>query len=229
MTATPTLLPVDDSAVIWSLPEPERHRALEHRPLLVMLHGFGSNERDLAGLFQALGPQYLIASLRAPLPLQGMGGAYAWFPLDPERLANPDPALADAATRGVLRWLENTQAEVRSPGPVGLLGFSQGAAMCLQMLRHQPETFACAALLSGFVVPGLYSGDEALAQIRPPVFTGADPADPIIPPQASERLHVFAREHTTLTAKSYPGVGHGISPAELHDVVTFLGEHLPDI
>ena len=107
--------------------------------------------------------------------------------------------------------------------------FSQGAAMCLQMLRHQPETFACAALLSGFVVPGLYSGDEALAQIRPPVFTGADPADPIIPPQASERLHVFAREHTTLTAKSYPAVGHGISPAELHDVVTFLGEHLPGI
>ncbi|MGC0142737.1 alpha/beta hydrolase [Pseudactinotalea sp. Z1732] len=229
MTAPPTHLPVDDRAVIWSLPEPERQQALADRPLLVMLHGFGSNERDLAGLFQALGPQYLMASLRAPLPLPGMSGSYAWFPLDPERLAAPDAALADAATRGVLRWLEHTHAQVRSAGPVGLLGFSQGAAMCLQMLRHQPEAFACAALLSGFVVPGPHGGDEALAQVRPPVFTGVDPADPIIPPAARERLEAFAREHTTLSARTYPGVGHGISSAGLHDVVSFLEEHLPRI
>ncbi|MGC0250623.1 alpha/beta hydrolase [Pseudactinotalea sp. Z1748] len=227
MTAPPTHLPVDDRAVLWSVPEPDRSRALAERPLLVMLHGFGSNEHDLASLFQALGHRYLMASLRAPLPLQGLSGSYAWFPLDPERLAAPNPALADAATRGVLRWLEHTHARVRTAGPVGLLGFSQGAAMCLQMLRHQPEAFACAALLSGFVVPGLHGGDEALAQIRPPVFTGVDPADPIIPPAARERLESFAREHTTLSARTYPGVGHGISSTELHDVVTFLEEHLP--
>ncbi|MGC0271398.1 alpha/beta hydrolase [Pseudactinotalea sp. Z1739] len=227
MNTTPTLLSIDEQATIWSVPEAERLEALTDRPLLLMLHGFGSNERDLAGLFEAVGPDYLIASLRAPLPLPGMAGSYAWLPLDPERVGHPDPALADAAVRGVLRWLEAMHAQVRSPGPVGLLGFSQGAAMSLQLLRHEPESFQCAVLLSGFAVPGLHGGDEAMAQIRPPVFVGHDPADPIIPPAAQERLEAFAREHTTLSARTYPGVGHGVSSAELHDVVTFLEEHLP--
>ncbi len=226
MHTTPTLLPIDEQATIWSVPEAERLEALTDRPLLLMLHGFGSNERDLAGLFEAIGPDYLIASLRAPLPLPGMSGAYAWFPLDPQRVGNPDPALADAAVRGVLRWLEAVHAQVRSPGPVGLLGFSQGAAMSLQLLRHEPESFQCAVLLSGFAIPGLHGGDAALAQIRPPVFVGHDPADPVIPPAATERLRTFAAEHLAATTRKYPGVGHGLSPAELHDVVGFLRTHL---
>lgn len=226
MSHQPSLLPIDDATTVWSVPAATRIDALAERPLLVLLHGFGANEQDLAGLSQMLGNGYVIASLRAPLPIPNMPGGHAWFPLDPQRLANPDPALADAATRGVLRWLENTHAQVRSPGPVGLLGFSQGAAMSLQALRHQPETFTCAVLLSGFAIPGLHSGDTALAQIAPPVFAGHDPADPIIPPVASQRLDAFLREHTTLTARTYPGVGHGISAEEMDDVVAFLAEHL---
>jgi len=224
--STPTILPIDDQQTVWSVPEDDLDRALTQRPLLVLLHGFGSNEQDLAGLFEALGSGYVMASLRAPLPLPAMGGAFAWFPLDPERLANPDPALADAAAAGVLRWLERVQARVRTPGPVGLLGFSQGAAMSLQLLRHEPEAFQCAVLLSGFAVPGLHAGDDALSQIRPPVFTGHDPADPVIPPAATERLMAFVREHTAATTRIYPGVGHGISLAELDDVGEFLHEHL---
>lgn len=226
VTTAPRLLPVDASAVVWSVPAHQRDQALASRPLLVLLHGFGASERDMAGLFEVLGQDYVIASLRAPLPIGGMPGAHAWFPLDPQQLANPDAALADAATRGVLRWLEHTHSRVRSPGPVGLLGFSQGAAMSLQLLRHQPETFTCAVLLSGFAIPGLHSGDTALAQIRPPVFAGHDPADPVIPPVATERLGAFLREHTTVTARTYPGVGHGITAEEMDDVVDFLGAHL---
>lgn len=222
----PKILPIDDQATIWSVPASERAEALADRPLIVLLHGYGASERDLAGLFDALGTGYVLASVRAPLPLAGMGGAYAWFPLDPQRPAQPDAALADAAARGVLAWLEQVHSQVRSPAPVGVLGFSQGAALSLQLLRHQPESFTCAVLLSGFVVPGLHGGDTALAQIRPPVFTGHDPADPIIPPVATERLTAFAEEHATVTNRLYSGAGHGITAQEMNDVVAFLGEHL---
>ncbi len=226
MSSKPELLPLDPAAVRWSVPASDVPHALSERPLLVLLHGYGANADDLAGLFPLLSRNYVVASLQAPLPLPQMPAARAWFPLDPERLGRPDPDLVNAATAGVLRWLETVHASSRTHHGVGLLGFSQGGALATQLLRHRPESFDCAVILSGFVAPGLLSGDEALEQIKPPVFTGHDDADPIIPAEATARLGTFLRAHSTLTARTYTGVGHGISGPEMDDVVTFLGEHL---
>ena len=52
---------------------------LATRPLVVLLHGWGADERDLAGLVPALPAEPVYASLRAPLPLPG--GGFGWFPL----------------------------------------------------------------------------------------------------------------------------------------------------
>ncbi|UFU08117.1 alpha/beta hydrolase [Ruania halotolerans] len=227
--SNPALLAVDEEAVLWSVPRGELPTALAHRPLLVLMHGYGADERDLTGLLRTItssdpgvsGP--VVASLRAPLPA---GPGFAWFPIeDVTRAGSPDPALAAAATAGVMRWLERTQALARTHGPVGLLGFSQGGAMVTHLLRHHPELFACGVVLSGFTVPGLVGGDEALAQIRPPVFYGRGSADPLIPPAAIERTTAFLTAHTRLTSRVYP-VGHGIAPAEVDEVIAFLTTHL---
>ncbi len=55
-------------------------------------------------------------------------------------------AVTDAA-RAVLRWLD--EAAGTAPA-IGLLGFSQGAAVALQALRLAPERFAFALALSGY-------------------------------------------------------------------------------
>src|SRR5262245_17570874 len=46
-------------------------------PLVMLLHGYGSNEEDLIGLASAFDPRVLTLSLRAPLPLGY--GSFAWF------------------------------------------------------------------------------------------------------------------------------------------------------
>ena len=46
-------------------------------PLLIMLHGYGSNEEDLFSFAQELPDELLIISARAPLSL-GFG-SYAWY------------------------------------------------------------------------------------------------------------------------------------------------------
>ena len=224
----PTLLPVDDAATIWSVPARDVESALAARALLVVMHGYGSNERDLAALFPSLPSGVVAASLRAPIPVPvAPGRGWAWFPVtDQQNAGSPDPAIADAAARGVLRWLESTQARVRTAGPVGLLGFSQGGVMVTHLLRHSPESFACGVNLSGFSVAGLVAGDEALEQIRPPVFWGRGEADPVITAAAVVRTEAFLPGHTTLTSRLYPGVGHGISGEELADVSAFLTRHL---
>jgi len=220
----PTLLPLDADAVVWNTPPGERAEAVAHRPLVILMHGFGADERDLLSLGDALHPAVLTASLRAPLPA---AGGYAWFPLDSfEEATTPDLAMANAAVAGVLDWLESVHALARTCGPVGLLGFSQGGAMVTHLLRHHPEQFACGVVLSGFTISGLVSGDEALAQIRPQVYWGRGQADPLIDPGAVQRTREFLTAHTASTERSFAGLGHGVSPQEAEEALWFLLQHL---
>ena len=57
----------------------------------LLLHGFGSNERDLAGLMPALGLDLPWASLRAPLTA---GPGAAWFQITTP--GSPDAAPVEA-------------------------------------------------------------------------------------------------------------------------------------
>lgn len=187
------------------------------RPLIVALHGFGSSERDLAGLAGFFTAVDLVA-LRAPFA-QGTG--FMWFPISTP--GAPDPAAVDAAAGRVAGWLD---AEVAADRPVALLGFSQGGAVALQALRRAPRRYAAAVVLSGFVAPGSVPGDEVLADRRTPVFWGRDVADPVIAAVAIERTSAYLPRHSTLTSRTYPGVGHGIGRTELADVAQFLSTAL---
>ncbi|WP_439564679.1 alpha/beta hydrolase [Microcella sp.] len=200
---------IDESAIIWSAPAEER----AGRPLLVLLHGYGSHEGDLFGLSPHLPLQPVIASVRAPLRA---GPGFAWYGLDG---ATPESRSegADAAARGLLHWLDSVPAT-----SVGLLGFSQGGAMSIQLLRHAPERFAFAVSLAGFVVRGEAPADERLAALAPPVFWGRGTHDTVIPAAFIDDTQAWLPRHTTLTERIYEGLGHSVSEAELADVLTFL-------
>ena len=60
MTAS---VPLDPASVLWSA-EPEERAG---RPALVLLHGYGADERDLFGLVPYLPAEFVIAAPRAPL------------------------------------------------------------------------------------------------------------------------------------------------------------------
>lgn len=220
----PAELPIDAEAVQWNLPRNELPHALSTKPLLVIMHGFGSHEHDLLALVEDWGTDVLTASLRAPLPA---GAGYAWFPLESRAEATtPDLPMANAAVAGVLSWLKSVRSLARTYGPVGLLGFSQGGAMATHLLRHFPEEFSCAAVLSGFTIQALVAGDEALGQIRPAVYWGRGAADPVIDAAAVARTRAFLSSHTTLTEDTFAGLGHGVTAQEAARVRQFLASHL---
>lgn len=208
-------LPIDDAIVAWSEPATE----LGERPLVVLLHGRGSHERDLMQLAPMLVPGAVYASPQAPLPFAG-GGGYSWFP--PAGPGLPDPERAAEATRGLLEWLDR----VNPAGPVAVVGFSQGGALVTQLMRNAPERFAAFVNLSGFVILGAGPEDERLTTLRPPIFWGRDVNDPVIPTAATDYTAAWLPRHSTLTAVEYPGAGHGISMDEIIDVKAFLEQHL---
>jgi phospholipase/carboxylesterase len=203
---------IDTDAVLWSAGAPDR----VGRPLLLILHGFGSHEGDLFALAPHLPLEPVIASLRAPLTA---GGGWSWFPISEP--GNPNIEPLDAAALGVLEWLDTLPEQ---PVSVGLLGFSQGGAMALQLMRHAPDRFAFAVQLSGFLGPGERAGDARLAERRPPVFWGRGTRDQVIPAAAVDRTQAWLPGHSTLTERVYEDMPHSVSQAELNDIVTFLRE-----
>lgn len=220
------------------------------RPLLLLMHGYGSFEGDLIELSPGLPAGFVCASPRAPLtaPPPVVDG-YAWFPIsfDPSGATADDdgaPFLGSAPHRAalaVLDWLDALDASLRDAsgaaggadigsgdrtaaglGTVALMGFSQGGAMVTSLLRLRPERFACGVICSGFVPAGAFSGDAALAAVRPPVFWGFDPDDPVIDRQRIARAAEWLPAHTELDRHVYAGIAHSISRNELTDIAAFL-------
>lgn len=204
---------LDPTAVIWSAPERER----AGRPLLVLLHGYGSHEGDLFQLAPRLPLEPVIASVRAPI---AESGGWAWFSLAERGVADPPHEDVDAATEALLDWLDGLEFT-----RVSLLGFSQGAAVAIQAMRLRPTGFGSIAALSGFVAAGQSPGDAELLTTRPPVFWGRGMRDQIIPQSAIERTENWLPEHATASIHSYENLAHSVSVEELGDVTAFLRAH----
>jgi len=221
---------VDPDRIRWSIPEGERARALAERPLLVVLHGYGSNADDLFGLVPHLPSSFVVAAIEG---LEPAGPGWAWFPLSADPVTGElirDPNQAEAATGSLVAWFDALAVDYPDISSVHLLGFSQGGAMSLELLRHRPRDFDSAVVLAGFALPAespeAHARDAVLAEVRPPVFWGRDPDDPVIAQRMIEHTRRWLPEHADLTARLYSGIGHGINLDELEDVAQFLQERL---
>lgn len=123
--------------------------AAEGAPLLLMLHGYGSNEKDLLGIAPMLDGRLRIMSLQAPLQ---MGyEMYGWFPI--EFTDNGITVDREAAGRAldILREFLRETIEACRPagGKVFLMGFSQGAVMNYLTAFNAPELLHGVIALSG--------------------------------------------------------------------------------
>lgn len=206
---------INPNVVMWNVPSEER----AGKPLLVMMHGLGSHEGDLFGLNRFLPPGLVVASLRAPLTY---GGGYAWF--DSDVRSGADTSLLKASARGVLSWIDQLDTV---PSSIGLMGFSQGGCMALELMRESPDQFDYVLQLSGFVSPSAHPGDTALAAREPrlPVFWAHGDLDEVIPHQAVTNTGTWLAEHAAVEIHRYP-MAHTVSQEELADLVAFVAAQL---
>lgn len=184
-------------------------------PLLVLLHGFGSNEHDLASLAPALPQARPWASLRAPLTM-GYDAA-AWFPLDPTFAL--DQEAVDEATRAVWSWID---AHASHDAAIVPIGFSQGGFMALQLLRTRPARVPGAVVLSGFANTQEQPADSDLARDRPPVLWARGDADPVVPAHAITHLDDWLEGHADARRVVRPALGHGIDETVMTAVRSFI-------
>lgn len=203
-----------------------RVQSAEPPPLLLMLHGFGSNEHDLMGLSPYIDPRLHIVSARGIYDLEY--GAYAWFHL----YGTPGNLRADAAssahglevvTKFVATLPERLGAD---PRRVYLLGFSQGAILSMALAITAPH------LVAGIIAISGYLDDAMLAQARPETLADLDVLllhgvdDDVIPVTGSRRARdYFQTTPARLTYREYP-IGHSIHPHAITLIQQWFDERL---
>ena len=190
----------------------------KNSPVVVLLHGYGANMRDLVSLTNFL-PGLPWVALNAPLDA-GNGG-FCWAP----RTVPGNPAAKDVelATDAIWSWID---ANLGTDTPLILLGFSQGGLMATQLLRTKPSRIKATIILAGFTIGATQAADAELAITKPRVFYGRGQEDEIIGPDALARTRDWLARCTTATTEIYPGLGHSIDEREMADVVSYLEEVL---
>jgi len=196
-------------------------------PLLLLLHGVGSNEHDLFGLVPYLDKRFLIISVRATNTLGP--GSYAWFEVDftPQGPVI-NPAQAEASRLALITFLdEAVNAYDADPKKVYLMGFSQGAIMSASIALTQPQLVAGAVLMSGRILPEiqpLIASNEELSGLPFLVVHGtADMVLPISYGRASRQL--LSSLPVELTYHEYR-MGHEVSQESLAEVTAWLSAQL---
>jgi phospholipase/carboxylesterase len=195
-------------------------------PVLVLLHGRGSDEQDLLGLRPHLPPEWVLVAPRAPFAGApwGYGPGWAWYRyLDRDR-PEPESFRASQAELEILLTELPDALPVR-PGPVVLGGFSQGGTMSLAYALRTPTSAPPVLNLSGFLAdhPEVRVGEGARG-LR--VFWGHGTQDPNIPfALAVEGRARLEAAGVALEARDYP-IGHSIAPEELRAVVAWIRRQL---
>ena len=198
-------------------------------PLLVLLHGYGSDEEDLIGLAQVLDPRFHVVSVRAPIPLPE--GGFAWFPL-----AMTDRGLAvsfeeaEAARDQVCELLVSLQQRYGVSGRTLLLGFSQGAGMALYSGLRLPGTIGGTAFLSGLFLPEMVPDGEAGDSLNDiPVFMSHGQFDPLIPiARGRESRDMLTCLGMRIVYNEY-SMGHEINAECLRDLQDWLRKRADEL
>lgn len=198
-------------------------------PVLILLHGYGSNEADLFSLSAELPPDFTIYSLRAPLSVSDRG--YCWFPLSfgADRKIGYDYHAVEKSRLAILSFISEVCRSGRvDSNNVFLMGFSQGAIMAYDLALAAPGKVRGVIALSGRMLPessAIKTSGSDSGNLR--FFIAHGHADEVIlykdGSEAPAILRSKGKQHVTF--KDYQ-LAHTISAGLLRDVRAWLPQQL---
>ena len=121
-------------------------------PLLVLLHGYGSNENDLFSFAAELPKELCIIALRAPYGLEPYG--HAWYAINFDANQNKwnDVEQAKESMAIIMNCVNSAESLYDiDPSKISLLGFSQGCILSIALALNHPEKFKNIIGLSGYI------------------------------------------------------------------------------
>jgi phospholipase/carboxylesterase len=198
------------------------------KQLMVLLHGYGSDGKDLISLgiqWRETWPDMMFVSPNAPAPSAMNPSGYQWFAISQDRSVSRVEGTA-AARPVIVNFLMDLWAQTGvTPANTVLVGFSQGSMMALHVGTSLDQQLAGIVSFSGAFIPPAEFGTGRFP--RPPVALIHGDMDGVLETELSrdaarqlEAAGFEVRLHIS------PGVGHGIAPDGLDFATAFLRERL---
>lgn len=204
--------------------------------IVVLIHGYGSNGKDLLALGEAWAsdlPNTLFVAPDGPTPSDLNPYGNQWFGLDDwnpskkmtkvqlERMVKDIQTLAPSFNRYLDQLLKTHELP---PERLAIVGFSQGAMVALHLGLHRPQ---CAGVIA---YSGAFLDDPQEVKIaRPPVLLIHGMDDQLL----SSTFSKIAEGHlkhlqVPVTLSLLSGLGHGIDERGVEIGATFLKNHLDE-
>ncbi|KGO82632.1 phospholipase [Flavobacterium beibuense F44-8] len=198
----------------------------EKNPLILLLHGYGSNEEDLFSFAGQLPEEYYIISARAPYHIPPYGNAWYAINFDSDMNKFSDDNQAIESRELIVKFIDELIDQYPIDAQkVTLLGFSQGAILSYSIALTYPEKIDRVVALSGYlnmdiIDKGFNTND--ISKLR--FFISHGVVDQVIPvdwarkaPEVLKDLKLDVEYH------EYP-VGHGVTPQNFYDLLSWINK-----
>ena len=198
----------------------------ENPPLLILLHGIGSNEADLFSFADQLPDNFLVVSVRAPYTLGQ--GSYAWYQME---FNGGTPSInkeQEIKSRALLfQFIEELSHKLKFDATkIYLCGFSQGAIMSYSLALTQPSRIHAIAVMSGRILDEIKPQIAAKEKVKSlKIFISHGTQDPTLNIAYARSAQTYLQElgiHPSY--KEYPE-RHTISAQMLADLIAWLKQN----
>jgi phospholipase/carboxylesterase len=193
--------------------------------MLILMHGYGSDEKDLFELAKMFPENYFIIAPRAPYNVAGTLG-YQWYEMKEINGQRDGDAQQLAKSRAsITKFVTQVSNKYKvTPDRIYLSGFSQGAIMSYQVGLTQPEAVKGIAVLSGMIYPSLQQyikQTPALYKLK--IFIAHGTADNRIPySKGKEAKELLENKGLKPEFHEYLSMGHTITADEIRDMNKWL-------
>ena len=198
----------------------------ENPPLLILLHGYGSNEQDLFSFAEELPDEFLIVSAQAP---HAMGfGSYAWYAINFDDVNGKFSDLNQAreSINTIASFIDEIHAKFyTNPEKTFLLGFSQGAILSYGLSFLYPNKVPFIVALSGYINTDLLP-KEINKDIKTEYYASHGSVDQVLPVAWARNSKPFLNNlNINCVYEEYP-VGHGVAPQNFYSFKSWIEKRL---
>ena len=206
----------------------EPKNKLDKNPLLLLLHGYGSNEEDLFSFATELPEEYYVISARAPYDM--MYGSYAWYAINFDADENKFSDIGQAQTSRdlIASFIDDVVSSYAiDENNVTLVGFSQGCILSYAVAVSYPEKVQRVVAMSGYFNEEIATEnfkENDLSKLK--IFASHGSVDQVVPVDwARNSIPKIKDLGIAIEYKEYP-IGHGVSPQNFYDFRNWLQEKI---
>ena len=202
----------------------EPKKASENPPLLILLHGYGSNEQDLFSFAEELPVELLIVSAQAPYEM-GYGG-YAWYAInfDAANGKISDLKQAKETITKIADFIDEIKSKYNADKTF-LLGFSQGAILSYSLSFMYPNKVQHVVALSGYINTEMIPKNIS-KEIKTDYYCSHGSVDQVLPVAWARNSKPFLDNLDLENVYSEYPVGHGVAPQNFYSFKSWIEERL---